>query len=484
MKKAATAAVIVLVIIAAGMPGLFGVLTESRIMGQAESLVDDRGAQVTLTDYRRGWRTSTAKIDVAFTDAYLELLSGIFGEDLLAQADAAAAVRDLSSRTFTLTLDITHGPVLTDRGIGLGLADTVTRLDPWTEGADSVPITLTSPTPVEIRRRFGFASRSDIEVEAPSMTFTGPDFTFGLSGLVSGGYDEAGGRTVVEGRLDRLEMSSEAATFTAQNVTFRSDQRMISTYAATGSAEIVIARTTLAELRGDPGASFQIDNLGFRYQASLNEAGNTLDTDGSYFMDSVSGDELNLTDGRFDFAMRNLDPAVVDAYMDLLLQADADETTPESASSEADAVVYRFLAAAPEVEIGPLSFNRNGDALEARVYWRGDTEMLPPQAAFALTGPVMWPRLFTLEAELDVAGSVAEWLLVQTSKNRTAAAGEEIEGGEGNALAESRARERLARFVDGGMIEETETGYRLRATYENGVIEINGVPLPMAPDIF
>lgn len=205
----------------------------------------------------------------------------------------------------------------------------------------------------------------------------------------------------------------------------------------------------------------------------------------SYYVDSVTGDELTFTDAKFEVAMRNLDVTALEAYnriaQDLMFE-------PEETGLLMPALqdtFYQLLTAEPGMELGPLNFNWNGDAFEAVVRLRTDTEMLPPQVAFSLTDPSLWTRIFAVEAELDVAQSMAERLSIEASKYQlrrsAAASGQELDPDELNAMAESQGPGMLLLLVAQGMVEVSEIGYRSQLTFEKGILDVNGREIPLGP---
>ena len=222
MKQLAVVAVVLLVI-AAGMPVVVGTVTESRVRQQAEMISANGVAEVTVRDYERGWRASTAKVDLRLTELYQDRIKQVLIQNQ-SEPVSVPAIEEALARTLTLAVEVSHGPVLASDGVGLGLASAVIRLDPETEGLEKLLLKLGVPYLFEIRTRSGFSSVSEFETDIPPMVFEDAGGTSSFSGFTSEGtYDFANRHVVVEGRMDMIEVTSELVTTTAENLTLSGD---------------------------------------------------------------------------------------------------------------------------------------------------------------------------------------------------------------------------------------------------------------------
>ncbi len=477
--------VLVLIIATAGIPVVVGTMTEARLTEQAGIVSENDFFAVTVRDYERGWLTSSAKLDVGLSELYQERITQILIQDR-DEPVSVPAIEAMLGKTITLIVDLSHGPIMTDNGLHAGFASSVIRLDPETEGLDKLRLKLGVPYLFEIRTHTGFSSTSEFETDVPPMVFEDSSGTFSFSGFTAEGtYDFTDRHVTSNGRIDSIEVASELVTVAAENVTFTGDNRMISTYVWEGPLELVLERMTLVNATPSGPPYLEASNVGFIAHTSLNDAGDRLDMDLSYYVDSVTGDELTVTDAKFEVAMHNLDVAAVEAYnriaQDLMFE-------PEGTALLMPALqetLYQLLAAEPGMDFGPLNFNWNGDAFEAVVRIRTDTEMLPPQVAFSLMDPSLWTRLFAVEAEMDVARTTAEWLAIEASKYQlrsgTEASGQELSSDELNAMAESQGPGMLLLLVAQGMIEVSEIGYRSQVAFEKGILDVNGREIPLGP---
>ena len=130
MKKSAIA-IAVLVLVAAGIvlpTGYFGQVTETTLRERMANM--PYGFQMELTDYRRGWFSSTARLE---WDPLGGLpMPGLGPQGALPGADAMdlpAGVENLVSGPIAIDIEIAHGPVFFAVGPGAGLFHARGRVD-------------------------------------------------------------------------------------------------------------------------------------------------------------------------------------------------------------------------------------------------------------------------------------------------------------------------------------------------------------------
>ncbi|MXW19988.1 MAG: DUF945 domain-containing protein [Gammaproteobacteria bacterium] len=130
MKKSAIA-IAVLVLVAAGIvlpAGYFGQVTETTLRERMANM--PYGFQMELTDYRRGWFSSTARLE---WDPLGGLpMPGLGPQGALPGADAMdlpAGVENLVSGPIAIDIEIAHGPVFFAVGPGAGLFHARGRVD-------------------------------------------------------------------------------------------------------------------------------------------------------------------------------------------------------------------------------------------------------------------------------------------------------------------------------------------------------------------
>ena len=484
MKKA-TSVVVALAILIAGLPALLGALAQDRIGDLAEEATG-QFIEVSITGFQRGWRNSRASLTLALSEHYKAMLEGSFSLGSGAPG-MPQELRDLLDFELKLAADIVHGPLLTRGGVALGLADAVVRVDPATEGLDELLASLGTPGPGEVLARIGAGSVSQFRWAIPPMTYSDADGVFASSGLLvgEGTYDMARQRLVAQTQLDSLELSGPRATFHFEDFALSGEGTAIVTGIWSGTSEMSLGGLSVTSPGNAPIAT--LDNLSIRTRNEINGSGNLIDANIQVNADSVEGtmdgDAQDIGNVSLNVALRNLDMAAMLDYQEAVFgPAGLDVATadPTALFAELQPIIYDFLAAELEIESGPLSFNWNDGTLQARVILRIDNEMLPAKPAFSLMDTALWARLASMEAELDVDRNIAEWIAVKVVANRSATPG----GGPAEVPADilqAQARGTLVSLVAQGMLEETESGYRFRGSYENGLVEVNGEIVPIGP---
>lgn len=485
MRKLA-AVVVALAVVAAGSPALLGALTQGRIAELAEAASAGQYFRVAVTGYERGWRTGRASLSVALSERYKALLDGPFSQSPAA-AELPPEIQNLLDWELQLTADLTHGPLLSQGGVGFGLADAAVRVDPATEGLDEMLDSLGIQSPGEIVARIGFASVSPFSLAIPPMTYTGQAGTFASSGLIGeGSYNMTTQRLATQSRLDSLEMTMQGAAFRMEDFAVSGDMRAIAAGVWSGSTDVVLGNLSATGPDNSPIAT--LDTLSARIRNAVNETGDRADAQIELSVDSATGfmgaDEQTISGLSLIGALRNLNVAAMleyrDAFLDLV-EMDVATNDPTAFLAAVQPIIYDLLAAEPELEYGPLSFNWNGGALQARIVVRIDNEMLPAEPLFSLLETGIWPRLVAVEAELDIDRNIAEWIAVQVMSRQGATPTDFIPAQESAAVLQAQARGTLVALTAQGMLEETESGYRFQGSYENGLVEVNGQIVPIGP---
>ena len=484
MRKLA-AVLVSIAVVAAGLPALLGALTQSRISKLAEAASASQFFEVSITGYQRGWRNSRAFLTVALSERYKAIFEGPFSQGS-SPPDMLQKLQDLLVFELQLAVDIVHGPLLTQGGVGVGLADAVVQVDPATEGLDELLAMLGTQSPGEVVARFGIGSVSQFRWGIPQVTYSDVGGTFASSGLVGEGtYDLARQRLVTQTQLDSLELSGPRAVLEMEDFTLSGDGTAIATGIWSGTSEVGLGGLSVTGPGNAPIAT--LDNLSIRSRNQINESGDLIDANIEANADLVEGtmdgDAQSISDVSLNIAVRNVDLAATldyqDAFFDLA-GMDIGAADPTALFARLQPIIYDFLAAEPEIESGPLSFNWNGGTLQARVVVQIDNEMLPAEPMFSFMDTSLWARLVSVEAELDVDRNIAEWIALQAMANQSATpAGTRAEVPAD--ILQAQARGTLVSLVAQGMLEETESGYRFRGSYENGVVEVNGQVVPIGP---
>lgn len=475
LKKVA-AVIAALAILAAGLPALLGILAQDRIFELAEAASANRLVQVDVTGYQRGWRRSQATLSITVHDSYRSLLEGTapWNANQTAQTSEPDNILDLD---LALNLAVAHGPLLPQGGIGL--AEAVVQMDPPTGGPGEPLANLEVQGIGEAAVRVGIGSESSYRWTIPPVAYSGPTATFATSGLTGEGtYDAARQHQSSQGRMDSLEFSTSNVELGAGSLAFSFDSARSISGVWPGTSVLTLGNLSVGSPTNEP--TVVVEGIEAHGHGEVSEAGDLLsnmsETTAVSLSATVNGSQHIITEIRFDQALRNLDVDALNAYRDLALEL-AGENDPTAFFSGLQPIVYGALTAEPELELGPLEFNWNGSTLQARILLRIDNEMLPAEPVFSLVDTSLWTRLVAVEVELDADRDVAEWIAIQAMSGQGALGGSPADVSDD--ILQAQARGTLVTLVVQGMLEETESGYRFRGSYENGVVEVNGRVVPI-----
>lgn len=475
MKKVA-AVFAALAILAAGLPAMLGILAQERIIELAEAASADRLVQVDITGYERGWRRSQATLGITVHDSYRSLLEGAapWSANQTAQTAETDNILDLG---LALNLVVAHGPLL-PRG-GIGLAEAVIQMDPRTGGPGELLANLELQGIGEAVVRVGIGSESSYRWTIPPVAYSGPTATFAASGLTGEGtYDSARQHLSSQGRMDSLEFSTSDVELGVNRLAFSFDGARSISGVWPGTSVLTLGYLSVGSPTNEPTVA--VESIEAHGHREVSEAENLLsymsETAAESLSATVNGSQHIITEIRFDQALRNLDVDALNAYRDLALDL-VGENDPAAFFGGLQPIVYGALTEEPEIELGPLGFNWNDSTLQARILLRIDNEMLPAEPMFSLVDSSLWTRLVNVEAELDADRDIAEWIAIQAMSRQGALGGSPADVSDD--ILQAQARGTLVTLVVQGMLEETESGYRFRASYENGVVEVNGRIVPI-----
>lgn len=473
MKKVA-AVIAVIAILAAGLPALLGMLAQNRITRLADAASASRLVRVDVTGYERGWLRSRAVLSMAIHDSYMSIVERALGGD----ANRTAPPVELRNIPDRVELDIYHGPLL-PRG-GIGIADVVARMDPATEGLDELlAATMEMQGPVEAAARIGIGRESSYRWTIPPIVYSSPAANYAASGLTGEGtYDYARQHHTGHVRMDSLEFSTDVAGIGVENFTFSMDVARNTNGIWPGSSLMSLDHLSIDIPLN--GSTIEVESIVARGQSEVGEAGhlfhNSSEMTAETLTAAVNGNEHIMADLRFDAAARNLDVDALYAYRDWAFDI-AGEIDPMAFLVVLEPVIHGALAAEPEFDIGPFGFNWNDDTLQASIQLRIDNEMLPAEPMFSLVDTALWTRLVAVDVELDADRDVAEWIALQAMSRQGALGGSPADLPDD--ILQAQARGTLVALVAQGMLEETESGYRFRGSYDNGVVEVNGRVVPI-----
>lgn len=475
MNKLAIAAGIVL--LALGVtPWVFGQLTEQRFTADMQRANEQGQGTVEVVDYARGYRTSSATIELSMPPESVEQVE--IPENLPVDPQVARA---LLGEPVRLVIDMTHGPLVAG---GIGLMTTSVRLDPETPGYQDLLAELEIPYLFETRTVTGFGGGTDFVTEMPPISLTRDDLLVEFSGLnAAGSYDLIAQRFDVDGAIDSLQIDSPTAGLVLEGLAFDSDSTRYNDVLRLGTVGASIARLSVVSAGDVAAEGLEMDALEVRFDIDLDEVSERAVLTSTYRAASISdGADINLTG--LDVAA-NASEIDLDAFSTYYSAAQANMVQSDSVapiSLEVEDALYELLAAGPTIEVGPVSFNWNDEPFTATLRILVDTAALPPRDSFTLL-TLMFGGTVTIELSLEVSEPLANVLatrgLAFQIRRGAVEQGLEISAEEAEAMAAARAAVALAGLVAQGMLNSTDVGYASEARFSSGTLTVNGNVVPL-----
>ena len=111
--------VALLIVMAAGIPPVVGTLAQNHLTQQTDVISENKLLAVNVRAYERGWLTSSVLLDIELSGVYQERLAEILtqGEN---QPASVTNLEERLSRTISLTVDLSHGPIIAEGGLRAG----------------------------------------------------------------------------------------------------------------------------------------------------------------------------------------------------------------------------------------------------------------------------------------------------------------------------------------------------------------------------
>ncbi|MCY3841312.1 MAG: DUF945 family protein [Gammaproteobacteria bacterium] len=439
MKRVAIAAVVLVVVLAAALPPLFGArarsLMESDLAYLADLLAPYGTVEVSLDDWDLGWfsSTATARVVVAFDD----------------RPDVPPRLVDLPafSRTFPNSITLRHGPVVTGPAAGLGWGSVELVID-----ASLVPALQAFHDATGLDRiahlgiSIGFLGNATFGLDIPAFVYEVQEQQFDFRGLEADAtVDVAGEAVAFGGEFGGLGVTSQASQLVAVGTTTwsgrsRADPRYPNLWL--GEGEVGIARAMASG--GQAGEMVEVSDIRLRGESVVE--GDRYVATGLYRAKEMQVMNAQLDDLVLDYAMGYGAEGMVRLMAGGL---DVDSLTPEVQLEIGDALLRQRFT----FDIERLGFEHEGRPASAAV-------------AMAYRGDEL-PDDFNVELPLDFMA-----LLPLLSVNLDLAFHRELLGDLGIGQMDGVVR----MLASEGIVQESGDDYTLNVGFANGGLTVNGDP--------
>lgn len=439
MKRIAIMAVVLVVVLAAALPPLFGArarsLIDNDLAALADSLAPYGTVEVSLTDWDVGWysSTATAAVVVAFDD----------------RPDVPPPLVDLPAfeRTFPKSVTLRHGPVVTGPAAGLGWGSVELVVD-----ASLVPLLQDFHDATGLDRiahlgiSVGFLGGATLGLDIPAFVYEAQGQQVDFRGLEAGAtIDGAGEAMAFDGEFGGLSVTRQASQLAAVGTTTwsgrsRVDSRYPSLWVGEGAVDI--ARAIV--FGGQAGEFFEVNDI--RLQGESGIEGDQYVATGLYGAKEMQVMEAQLDDLVLECAMgygaEGMVRLVTAGY-------DVESLTPEAQLEIVDALLRQRFT----FDVDRFGFKHEDRPALATVAMEFQGDELPED--------------FNVELPLDYMA-----LLPLVSANLNIAVHRELLGGLGLAQLDGV----VGMLVREGIVRESGDDYTLNVGFANGSLTVNGDP--------
>ena len=319
-----------------------------------------------------------------------------------------------ATEEFELNLYVQHGPLLTQNGLGFGLADTYLRVD--AEGSPELAEYLELVGIDHLfsaHGRMGFSGKGEAEYEIPAMAYVDSDL--GLSSSFSGlqgntKFEGFGTYSTTYAQSPGASLIVEGATrVDIGEISFNSEMTLDqeSTWFRQGSGGVLLDSVLISS----PEQSGYLNSLSVDFSLLQGDTAESTDIHYSVGLASFMNGDVGISDAEISFVYENLSNQAIANYMDLMTKVPVnDEVAVQAALMQ---FVFTELPGAlelsPAIAVPRFAFAHEGRTFEASLRVAIDGQNLPPVVNF-LRPDWLLPAV-TAELNLDADEDLVEDLL-------------------------------------------------------------------------
>ncbi|GEM_PF-1863899 len=450
----------------------------------------ESGAQSYIEQYQVPGYEYSLHVDRGYTSSVLTYGLGLDPSMLTSSADIDDEQAALLSAVFAqlkIRVYVEHGPVLTQNGLGFGLADMVTSVN-----GDEVPVLLDYLALAGFDEFFTASGRlefdgsgevdyavsamqyldQDLGIEASYSGLTGTLNFEGLGRFISSEAFSEGGKFVVDGiafvDVGPMKMSYEMAL----------DQGLI--WFGTGSADVEFDSLVLSS----PEQSGSIEGL--RADMYIFDGGTSDSTSIEYSLgfDGLDSDTLQLDNALVAFSYENISKKALENYLKLAMSLDfSDDDTVQAALLQfAIDELPEALLHNPGLSVPRLSFSHQGRSFEGSLRAAIDGQKVTIPIDFRR--PDLLIPALTAELHLDADESlVNDLMIIQASSSVDASfAGNnefDLTAEMRQTMIEQQASMTIGIAAIQGFVIRNNGRIKANIGLADRLLDINGTPMPL-----
>ncbi len=317
MNKTFVVAIVVVAVVCLGTPPVIGALTERglRMYSDTAETLADSPYDVEVIEYDGGWFSSSARLEANLSDDYVQQLVAVAtADDDPGAAIVGLMIQSLLSEALPLAVDITHGPVLTNDGLSVGIVGTVIRPDPETDGMSELLESLGIPYLFEARTVTSVNGDTSFTADVPQIEIGSPLGQLQFSGLdAEGGFDLSERGVDASGDIEFLRVDAGVqGSLDVERLTFAADVERYGSRLWFGDVDAAIGTIDIQGYGAGGPLSIVMSEAGVAFDSETDDDNQLITLEGGYYLDSLTSEglaeidqQLVLADARLDLALRD-----------------------------------------------------------------------------------------------------------------------------------------------------------------------------------
>jgi len=461
MNKLALVAAALLLIVLLALPRVVGGITEARVVERVAAIDANPQTAAELKSFERSWFRSRARIELTFGPG--------------AVAGSAGDMPLGVFITLPIVVEFAHGPIAVLNGVHFGWSQLVARPDAEAPGIDELTETLGVPYIFEFRGRTGYLGSVEFDADAPPFELPLDEALLRFSGATLVG-NFAAPHLRADAGIGSVELASPTGTLAVRGMRAAADNELRSQYVMPGAASFSVDSISMIGPRGGTPV-FEAANVRLASDTAIDAAGELLEVDLSYDVDTVRVAENEITGATVAVAVRNLDAAAVAAYGAVATDAATSGGDPASIAASLGPHLERALRRGPSLTVDPIRFRYGGEPFDGRVEITTNTARLPAAGTFSLDNPLLLAGLVNAKANVRVSKALAADLATLAARAQLGA-DPAIPPDQLDYMAEAQAGLVLTMLTGQGVLIEEGDFYVSSVDYTDGAATLNGNALP------
>jgi len=481
MRKLASAVVVLLVIVLLAAPGIAGFAVEGVIEDRAVMYNEEYADffELKIESYDRSWFGSDAIASIKSSQTYQDLMRANLESDPNMDPVVIEELMSLLETQVFFDVSLQHGPVLFSDGMRLGLGSAVIELDAGSGEMSEVKEALGVSYLLRQYSHISFGGVISFNGDMPAFSYQRDTTITDFSGMeYSGVADIYSGEVGFLMTAEELAVDALAGRTTISGISYSGEHVQLQPSVWVGDAQI-----SVAAIVGKDAAEnevFNLQNLSLDVRADADASGQMANIDGLYSIESVNAaGDLNIADTTMKISFGQID---IEA-LNTLVEINNSGGWQNGMTDELRGAIYEMSAGSPVISFGPLDTLWQDEKLSTGMTISVDGSVLPDYESFNPMDTLMWSRLISSDAYIDMSDAMAVTLATEYARSQIVASlGDQApttDPAEIDAVAAQQGPVLLYSFTQQGVLKKTETGYTSKFIYKDGQAIVNDMPIPI-----